>query len=202
MTFVIGLTGGIASGKTTVANLFHDHFSIDLVDADVVAREVVETGSKGLEALTEHFGETILQTDGNLDRAALRARIFTNEQEKQWVNNLLHPMIRERMQQQLASSTSPYTLLVVPLLIENQLQSMADRVLVVDVSEQTQIYRTMTRDGVPESQVRSILKAQADRKTRLMYADDVIDNNTDNAQLLSQVTELHQKYLALCGKDR
>lgn len=202
MTFVIGLTGGIASGKTTVANLFHDHFSIGLVDADVVAREVVETGSKGLEALTEHFGETILQTDGNLDRAALRARIFTNEQEKQWVNNLLHPMIRERMQQQLASSTSPYTLLVVPLLIENQLQSMADRVLVVDVSEQTQIYRTMTRDGVPESQVRSILKAQADRKTRLMYADDVIDNNTDNAQLLSQVTELHQKYLALCGKDR
>lgn len=202
MTFVIGLTGGIASGKTTVANLFHDHFSIDLVDADVVAREVVEAGSKGLKALTEHFGETILQADGNLDRAALRARIFTNEQEKQWVNNLLHPMIRERMQHQLASSTSPYTLLVVPLLIENQLQSMADRVLVVDVIEQTQIYRTMTRDGVPESQVRSILKAQADRKTRLMYADDVIDNNTDNAQLLSQVTELHQKYLALCGKDR
>ncbi len=111
-------------------------------------------------------------------------------------------MIRQQMQQRLNASTSPYTLLVVPLLIENGLQSMADRVLVVDVAADTQIYRTMTRDGVPEQQVRSILKAQVDRDTRLMHADDVIDNNTDNAQLLPQVTQLHQKYLALCGKNR
>ncbi len=143
-----------------------------------------------------------MQTDGALDRAALRARIFANDEEKQWVNNLLHPMIRQQMQQRLNASTSPYTLLVVPLLIENGLQSMADRVLVVDVEADTQIYRTMTRDGVPEQQVRSILKAQVDRDTRLMHADDVIDNNTDNAQLLPQVTQLHQKYLALCGKNR
>ncbi|NOI23138.1 dephospho-CoA kinase [Vibrio mediterranei] len=202
MGFVIGLTGGIASGKTTVANLFHDNFAIDLVDADLVAREVVEVGSTGLDALTQHFGVAILQADGSLNRSALRERIFANEDEKLWVNNLLHPMIRERMQSQLDASTSPYTLFVVPLLIENGLQTMADRVLVVDVCEETQIYRTMTRDGVPESQVRSILKAQVDRKTRLLHADDVIDNNTDNAQLLSQVTELHQKYLALCEQNR
>jgi dephospho-CoA kinase len=200
--FVVGLTGGIASGKTTVANLFHHEFGIDLVDADVVARDVVEVGSEGLNALAQHFGRDILQTDGALDRAALRARIFANDEEKQWVNNLLHPMIRQQMQQRLNASTSPYTLLVVPLLIENSLQSMADRVLVVDVAADTQIYRTMTRDGVPEQQVRSILKAQVDRDTRLMHADDVIDNNTDNAQLLPQVTQLHQKYLALCGKNR
>jgi dephospho-CoA kinase len=200
--FVVGLTGGIASGKTTVANLFHHEFGIELVDADVVARDVVEVGSEGLNALAQHFGSDILQTDGSLDRAALRARIFANDEEKQWVNNLLHPMIRQRMQLRLNASTSPYTLLVVPLLIENGLQSMADRVLVVDVAADTQIYRTMTRDGVPEQQVRSILKAQVDRDTRLMHADDVIDNNTDNAQLLPQVTQLHQKYLALCGKNR
>ncbi|MGR5502260.1 dephospho-CoA kinase [Vibrio sp. DNB22_10_4] len=202
MGFVVGLTGGIASGKTTVANLFHHEFGIELVDADVVARDVVEVGSESLNALALHFGSDILQTDGSLDRAALRARIFANDEEKQWVNNLLHPMIRQQMQQRLNASTSPYTLLVVPLLIENGLQSMADRVLVVDVAADTQIYRTMTRDGVPEQQVRSILKAQVDRDTRLMHADDVIDNNTDNAQLLSQVTQLHQKYLALCGKNR
>lgn len=202
MGFVVGLTGGIASGKTTVANLFHHEFGIELVDADVVARDVVEVGSEGLNALAQHFGRDILQTDGALDRAALRARIFANDEEKQWVNNLLHPMIRQQMQQRLNASTSPYTLLVVPLLIENGLQSMADRVLVVDVAADTQIYRTMTRDGVPEQQVRSILKAQVDRDTRLMHADDVIDNNTDNAQLLPQVTQLHQKYLALCGKNR
>ncbi|MCG9789620.1 dephospho-CoA kinase [Vibrio mediterranei] len=202
MGFVIGLTGGIASGKTTVANLFHDNFAIDLVDADLVAREVVEVGSAGLDALTQHFGVGILQEDGSLNRGALRERIFANEDEKLWVNNLLHPMIRERMQSQLDASISPYTLFVVPLLIENGLQTMTDRVLVVDVCEETQIYRTMTRDGVPESQVRSILKAQVDRETRLLHADDVIDNNTDNAQLLSQVTELHQKYLALCEQNR
>lgn len=202
MGFVVGLTGGIASGKTTVANLFHHEFGIELVDADVVARDVVEIGSEGLNALAQHFGSDILQSDGSLDRAALRARIFANDEEKQWVNNLLHPMIRSQMQQRLNASTSPYTLLVVPLLIENGLQNMADRVLVVDVEADTQIYRTMTRDGVPEQQVRSILKAQVDRDTRLMHADDVIDNNTDNAQLLPQVTQLHQKYLALCGKNR
>ncbi|MGR5095756.1 dephospho-CoA kinase [Vibrio maritimus] len=202
MGFVVGLTGGIASGKTTVANLFRDEFGIELVDADVVARDVVDIGSEGLAALETHFGADILQPDGSLNRAELRARIFASDEEKTWVNKLLHPMIREQMLTRLQASTSPYTLLVVPLLIENNLQGMADRVLVVDVNAQTQINRTMTRDGVPEEQVRSILKAQVDRDTRLMHADDVIDNNTDNAQLLPQVTQLHQKYLALCGKNR
>ncbi|MCW8348915.1 MULTISPECIES: dephospho-CoA kinase [Vibrio] len=202
MSYVIGLTGGIASGKTTVANLFRDEFNIELVDADVVAREVVAKGSTGLNAITAQFGPSILLPSGELNRTALRERIFASEQDKQWINQLLHPMIRQRMQVLLDNSTSPYTLFVVPLLVENGLNSMADRVLVVDVDEETQIYRTMTRDGVPESQVRSILNSQADRETRLAYADDVIDNNTNNAQLLSQVTQLHQKYLALCSQNR
>ncbi|MCL9775024.1 dephospho-CoA kinase [Vibrio methylphosphonaticus] len=202
MSYVIGLTGGIASGKTTVANLFRDEFNIELVDADIVAREVVEKDSPGLNAITAQFGPSILLPSGELNRTALRERIFASEQDKEWINQLLHPMIRQRMQVLLDNSKSPYTLFVVPLLVENGLNSMADRVLVVDVQEETQIYRTMTRDGVPESQVRSILNSQADRETRLAYADDVIDNNTNNAQLLSQVTQLHQKYLALCSQNR
>lgn len=197
MALVVGLTGGIASGKTTVANLFHQHFSIELVDADIIAREVVAKGSLGLLALNQHFGDLILNDDGTLNRAKLREIIFTNEADKLWVNNTLHPMIREGMLNALAKSKSPYTILVVPLLIENGLQSLVDRVLVVDVSKQTQIDRTITRDNVPEDQVRSILKSQADRQTRLAHADDIIDNNIKNAQLMSQVTQLHKKYLAL-----
>jgi dephospho-CoA kinase len=202
MSLIVAITGGIASGKTTVANLFHQHFGIHLVDADVVARQVVEPGTQGLTQIVEHFGNAILNSDGTLDRAALREKIFSDNQQKQWLNNLLHPLIRQEMQRQLQLSNSPYTLLVVPLLVENDLQHMANRVLVVDVSEQTQIYRTMTRDGVPESQVRSILKAQAERETRLAHADDVINNDAEGAQLLSQITELHQKYLALCSENR
>ncbi|CAH0526993.1 dephospho-CoA kinase [Vibrio hippocampi] len=201
MSLIVGLTGGIASGKTTVANLFHQHFSIELVDADVIAREVVEKGSEGLLALSQRFGDRILQPDGSLDRAKLRNIIFANEDDKLWVNSTLHPIIRQRMVEALAKSQSPYTLLVVPLLIENGLQSLADRVLVVDVSEQTQIDRTITRDNVPEGQVRSILKSQASRQTRLAHADDIIDNNIQNAQLMSQVTQLHKKYLALSSEN-
>ncbi|TXY27530.1 dephospho-CoA kinase [Vibrio mimicus] len=201
MSFVVALTGGIASGKTTVANLFHEHFGIDLVDADVIAREVVEPGTDGLKAITAHFGQTILNQDGSLNRTALRERIFADPEQKTWLNQLLHPMIRQRMQQALAQTTSPYTLLIVPLLVENQLQNMADRVLVVDVEEHVQIERTIARDNVSIEQAQAILAAQATRAQRLAIADDVLKNDAKNQKLLPQITLLHQKYLAMSRQN-
>lgn len=158
MAFVIGLTGGIASGKTTVANLFKQQFKIDIVDADIVAREVVEPGTPGLNAIIEHFGADIVRDDQTLDRAKLREKIFSNPEEKAWLNGLLHPMIREKMIEDLEQVTSDYALLVVPLLVENKLDSLCDRVLVVDVDPQTQISRTVKRDNVSEEQANAILR--------------------------------------------
>ncbi|PQJ39416.1 dephospho-CoA kinase [Vibrio campbellii] len=201
MAFVIGLTGGIASGKTTVANLFKQQFKIDIVDADIVAREVVEPGTPGLNAIIEHFGVDIVRDDQMLDRAKLRERIFSNPEEKTWLNGLLHPMIREKMIEDLEQVTSDYALLVVPLLIENKLDSLCDRVLVVDVDLQTQISRTVKRDNVSEDQVKAILASQASREQRLTLADDVVKNNPDDPDLLLQITDLHEKYLAMCKKN-
>ena len=201
MAFVIGLTGGIASGKTTVANRFKQQFKIDIVDADIVAREVVEPGTPGLNAIMEHFGTDIVRADQTLDRAKLREKIFSNPEEKAWVNGLLHPMIREKMIEDLEQVTSDYALLVVPLLVENKLDSLCDRVLVVDVEPQTQISRTVKRDNVSEEQAKAILASQASREQRLALADDVVKNNPDDPDLLLQITDLHEKYLAMCKKN-
>ncbi|MEZ9516741.1 dephospho-CoA kinase [Vibrio splendidus] len=202
MAIIIGLSGGIASGKTTVANLFNEHFNIDIVDADIVAREVVAVGSDGLKQITDHFGEAILLEDGVLNRSKLRELIFSDPTEKQWLNDLLHPMIRNKIDSDLSKVTSPYALLVAPLLVENQMQGMADRVLIVDVPKEVQIERTISRDNVSKEQVASILKSQASREQRLAVADDVIKNHTKNQELLPQITDLHQKYLAICTVDR
>jgi dephospho-CoA kinase len=198
MPYVIGLTGGIASGKTTIANLFHRHFDIGIVDADVVARDVVMPGTPGLNAIVEHFGQDILDNQGALNRKELRSRIFSDREEQNWLNNLLHPLIREKMTQELDKITTPYVLLVVPLLVENQLQSMANRILVIDVDVDTQIARTIERDKVSREQVDSIISAQASRKQRLELADDVIVNNDDTISLLPQIKKLHEHYMALC----
>ncbi|WP_045465756.1 dephospho-CoA kinase [Vibrio hyugaensis] len=201
MAFVIGLTGGIASGKTTVANLFKQQFKIDVVDADIVAREVVEPGSTGLNAIIEHFGIDIVREDQSLDRAKLREQIFSNPDEKAWLNALLHPMIREKMIEDLEQVESEYALLVVPLLIENKLDSLCDRVLVVDVEPKTQIARTVKRDNVSEDQARAILASQATQAQRLAIANDVVRNNPNDPDLLLQITDLHEKYLAMCKKN-
>ena len=202
MATIIGLTGGIASGKTTVADLFQEHFNIDIVDADIVAREVVAVGSDGLRQIAEHFGEAILLEDGTLNRAKLREQIFSSPEDKTWLNALLHPMIRNKIEEGLTNIRSPYGLLVAPLLIENQMQGMADRVLIVDVPTEVQVERTMNRDNVSEEQVKAILRSQASREQRLAVADDVIKNHTKNQDLLPQITELHQKYLAISTQDR
>ncbi|KJG21698.1 dephospho-CoA kinase [Photobacterium iliopiscarium] len=196
MTMVIGLTGGIGSGKTTVANVFTE-YGIDLIDADIIARDVVAIGSGGLARITEKFGNRILLDDGNLDRSQLRTAIFSDPQLKNWLNQLLHPLIREKMLADIDRATSPYCLLIVPLMIENNLQTLTDRLLVVDVDQQTQIMRTQQRDNVSLEQINNILAAQASRQQRLDAADDIICNNGDNQALLTQVAQLHLHYLAL-----
>lgn len=195
--YVVGLTGGIASGKTTVADRIAAK-GIHLVDADVVARDVVALGSHGLQQITAHFGAAILHDDGTLDRAQLRARIFADENEKSWLNNLLHPLIRNEMLEQLKAANSAYTLLVVPLLVENQLTSLCDHILVVDVPEQVQIARTMARDQVSEQQAKAILSAQASRQQRLAVADSVLVNN-NLTELDAEVERLHEKFLELAA---
>lgn len=196
MTMVVGLTGGIGSGKTTVANRFA-HYDIDIIDADIVAREVVEPGTPGLEAIVDKLGSDILLTDGTLDRSKLRQAIFNDNSLKEWLNSLLHPMIREKMKADIDRATSPYCLLVIPLMVENNLQTMAQRLLVIDVDEEVQIARTQQRDQVDASHVKKILAAQASRQERLAAADDVISNNGDSTDLEDAVAALHQQYLAM-----
>lgn len=196
MTMVVGLTGGIGSGKTTVADLFA-RYEINIIDADVIARNVVEPGSPGLTAIIDKLGAGILLADGTLDRGKLRQAIFNQQPLKDWLNNLLHPLIRKKMQAEIKKATSSYCLLVVPLMVENNLQAMAHRLLVVDVDEDVQVARTQQRDQVDPDHVRKILAAQASREQRNAAADDIIGNNGDCAELENKVAELHQYYLEM-----
>lgn len=193
---MVGLTGGIGSGKTTVANLFAAH-GVCLVDADVIARDVVAVGSDGLAAISHHFGAEVLLADGSLNRPWLRQTIFADAVAKAWLNALLHPLIRQEILQQLAHAQSDYVLLVAPLLIENGLTALTDQVLVVDVLPETQIRRTAMRDGVPDTQVAAILAAQCSREQRLAAASQIINNDVDQIDLTEQVTRLHEFYLQL-----
>lgn len=194
--FVVGLTGGIGSGKSAATAVF-EKLGIDIVDADEVARDVVEVGSEGLQQIAEHFGETILLEDGSLNRAALREKVFAAEEEKHWLNGLLHPLIRSRMQQLIRESVSPYCILSVPLLVENKLTEMCNHVVVVDCPETLQLERALKRDGSTEQTIQSIMASQASRKERVDAANDVLDNSTTLEALASQVSALHQKLLCL-----
>jgi len=197
--WILGLTGGIGSGKSAAASHFGS-LGVHLVDADQAARWVVEPGRPALTHIVDRFGKQILQDDGALDRAALRARIFQAPEERQWLEQLLHPLIREEIRNVLDEARSPYAILVSPLLVESAAQrQMARRVLVVDVPEQVQIERTMQRDSVAEEQVRAILQAQASREERLRHAHDVLVNDRDLAWLQREVERLHEFYLTLEG---
>ncbi|MGY3904740.1 dephospho-CoA kinase [Aeromonas lusitana] len=199
--YVVAITGGIGSGKTTIANQFAA-LGIEVVDADVIAREVVEPGTPALAAIAAHFGSDILDAGGELDRRALRERIFNHQEEKAWLNALLHPLIRQEMLRQCAAASSPYCLLVVPLLVENKLTGLADRVLVIDVDEETQIERTCRRDGVSRAQAEAILAAQASRAERLAAADDVLDNQSGTSETISaRIFALHETYLAFASQQ-
>ncbi|WP_293730421.1 dephospho-CoA kinase [uncultured Actinobacillus sp.] len=200
MSYVVGLTGGIGSGKSTVANLFAD-LGVPIVDADIVARQVVEKGSPLLTQIAAHFGEQVLTEKGELNRATLRELVFQNEAERSWLNGLLHPAIRTEMIAQLQAQSAPYVLFVVPLLIENNLCELCHRVLVVDVKAETQLIRASRRDNNNIQLIQEIMNAQVSRETRLSYADDVINNDaeqTENTEgLRENVLKLHRTYLDL-----
>ncbi|HEY0921773.1 dephospho-CoA kinase [Rheinheimera pacifica] len=194
--FVVGLTGGIGCGKSTVTELFASQ-GVQYVDADIVAREVVLPGTPCLAAISAHFGADILQANGELNRASLRRRVFSNSADKLWLEQLLHPAIRQELLTQLAALTSPYALLVAPLLLENKLNRYVQRVLVIDLPESLQLQRAMARDNANEQQIKAIMAAQISRPERLKLADDIIKNDSSIADLIPRVAALHQHYLQL-----
>ncbi len=192
---VVALTGGIASGKTRVADHLK-HLGVGVVDTDLIAREVVEPGSPGLKALVDEFGPGLLTSSGNLDRSALRARMLSDSKVRAKLNELLHPLIEQAARRQLGKlRDKPYALLVVPLLVESGLFQDADRVVVVDVPEPVQINRLMARDGLSAEQAKRTLATQATRAQRLRVADDVLDNSGSVEDLLRQVEILHQQLI-------
>jgi dephospho-CoA kinase len=191
---VVGLTGGIGSGKSSVAGLFLE-LGVPFVDADIVAREVVEPGEPALDQIADYFGRSVLRTDGTLDRAALRLRVFEDAPARQWLEKCLHPVIRTRMVEQLRQAKGPYVLLVSPLLLETDQARLCERVIVVDVPVETQLERTMHRDANTRDQVERIVAAQMSRGERLAKADEVIDNSRPLEQVAEQVRELHQRLL-------
>ncbi|MTB66306.1 dephospho-CoA kinase [Providencia sp. wls1943] len=199
MSYIVALTGGIGSGKTTVANEFAK-LGVPLVDADVIARQVVEPNTPALISIQQHFGQDVLNHDGTLNRGFLRTVVFSEPKKKAWLNALLHPLIQQETQTQLQQANYPYVLWVIPLLIENKISHLADRVLVVDVTREEQIERTIRRDDTSLEHVINILNAQVSREERLSYADDIITNHTDDTELPNKVAELHKQYLALAAQ--
>ena len=196
--WVLGLTGGIGSGKSAAAERFATH-GIHMVDADQAARWVVEPGRPALKQLAEHFGAEILQADGSLDRSALRTKIFEDPEQRRWVEALLHPLIAQEIADNLAKATSPYAVFVSPLMVESGQYKRTDRLLVIDVPVELQRARTLARDTTTAEQVEAILKAQATREQRLALANDVLLNDRDLAWLHAEVDRLHHFYLTLPG---
>lgn len=192
--FIVGLTGGIGSGKSTVTKCF-EQLGICVVDADILAREVVEPGTASLASIAQKFGNSILEKHGGLNRAMLREIVFADSTKKSWLEKLLHPAIRDLMLSRLQASPSPYTLLVSPLLLETDQHKLANRILVVDVPVKTQLERTEKRDGSSEATIKSIINSQIGRAERLSAADDVILNDQSTDTLPARVLLLHKKYL-------
>ena len=193
---IVGITGGIGSGKTAVTDEF-ERLGISVVDADIAARTIVEKGKPALEQIAQHFGSDILLENEELNRAALRKLIFDQPNERKWLEQLTHPLIRNEIIQGLQSAKSPYVILASPLLIESGQYHLVKRTLVVDVPESLQIERTCKRDNNDAQQVQAIINAQLPREKRLKHADDIICNNKDLAYLHAEVAKYHQQYLEL-----
>ncbi len=188
--FIVGLTGGIGSGKTTVANMFAD-LGIDIIDADLIARQVVQAKSTALSAIAQHFGAEYIKRNGELNRALLRTKIFSNQDDKLWLNNLLHPLIRQTLLAEITASQSPYCLLVAPLLLENELDKLVNTVVVVDIPQELQLSRTLARDTSSKDEIQAIINSQISRDKRLSAADHIIDNSNTNLNgIREQVTTL------------
>jgi len=197
----IGLTGGIGSGKSTVAQLFARR-GVPVIDTDVIAREVVEPGQPAIAEIERAFGREVLDDAGRLDRAALRRRVFDDPAARARLEAILHPRIRAEVERRLAALEAPYCLVVVPLLVETNFVDLIDRVLVVDADEALQIARTSARDAVPPESVERVMAAQASRAERLARADDVIRNDGTLSDLEREVERLHARYLAMAAGAR
>lgn len=197
--FVVGLTGGIGSGKTAVTDRFAN-LGIVVVDADLASRVIVEPGKPALTSIAQRYGSDILMADGGLDRAKLRTIVFADDSERAWLESITHPLIGEEIIRQLAQSHSPYTVFVSPLLIETSQSELTNRILLVDVPVELQIQRTVERDNNTEQQVRAIIASQASREERQARADDIIVNDRDLDWLDSEVARLHATYLLLAAE--
>lgn len=196
LPFTIGLTGGIASGKSAVEHLFKE-LGVTVIDTDQISRELVRPGTPQLKAISRHFGSEILTASGELDRSRLRKIIFRDPVQKRWLENLLHPLIRTLAREQLAATSGSYAILVVPLLLESQQYTFVDQVLVIDIPENLQIARVMDRDHCGREIAKSILAAQMPRQKRLAGADDIIENSGSLIELKKKVRQLHEKYQRL-----
>jgi dephospho-CoA kinase len=194
----IALTGGIASGKSTVADLFAEH-GVAIIDTDVIAHQLVQPGEPALDEIRAAFGDEVFDTEGRLDRKSMRKIVFSDPSRRQKLESILHPRIREAVVAQSESTEGPYQIIAVPLLVESPIKEFMDRVLVVDCDEDTQLSRLLARDAENEQQARRILGTQASRQDRLAIADDVITNNDDLTDTQSQVNALHSKYVKLAG---
>lgn len=192
----IGLTGGIASGKSAVADEFAS-LGIPVIDADVISRELVEPGQPALARIVDLFGAEVLDRSGRLDRRRLRELVFADPAQRRRLEDILHPAVRVELARRSQASTGPYQILVIPLLIENGLDYLVDRILVVDTPEATQLERLQARDGVDETHARRMLAAQTSRSARLAAADDTISNTGSLVDLRRQVAALHEKYLEM-----
>ena len=195
-SLIIGLTGGIGSGKSTVAEAFRQ-LGIETVDADQASRAVVEPGMPALAAISAQFGSQIIQADGSLDRAALRQIIFTDPAQKLWLESLLHPLIRDWIIEQLKAATSPYVILESPLLFETDQHQLVHKTVLVDLPEALQIERACARDGNQADQIQRIIDAQMPREEKLSRADIVLDNSESLDTLAARVTAVHQTLLSL-----
>ena len=195
-TFIVGLTGGIGSGKSAVSDRFA-RLGVVVADTDVASRAVVAPGAPALADIAEHFGAQVITPAGELDRAALRQAVFSDPQERRWLERLLNPQIARHTAAELAAATSPYAILVNPVLVETGQHRLMQRVLVVDAPEPVRLARTMARDANSEDQVRAIMASQADQETRLAAADDIVVNDGALAKLDDAVARLHARYVEL-----
>lgn len=192
--FSVGLTGGIGSGKTTIANMFAK-FGASIIDTDVIAHQLTQPGGLAMPSIREQFGDKYLTDDGAMDRTRMRELVFADNQQKQKLENILHPLIRQETEKAASLATGTYLIFVVPLLVESaNWRNKVSRILVIDCEEQTQIRRVMARNNLSEEQVRSIMRAQASRQQRQEAADDLIFNDGDLSLISDQVRVLHEKY--------
>lgn len=199
--FIVGITGGIGSGKSAATEKLAQ-FGVTIVDADIVAREVVEPGQPALEAIEQHFGNEVIASGGALDRAYLRKLVFSNQSEREWLEKLLHPIIRDSILDQLNNSDGDYAVLASPLLLETDQSQLVDHIVVIDVPEATQLQRTIARDENSEEQVKAIMNAQMPRHKRLEKADTIICNDSDLIHLEREMDKLHHQLILLAEQAR